>query len=110
MNSPLTTICLAHAWCGSLPAESRSPGWSTLRAAWLAEHPTCECCGTGQGLTAHHVVPVHVEPAREMDRRNLLTLCEPCHWLVGHLCSWKSWNDKVVYDAKRWRNKIERRP
>lgn len=88
----------------------RAPGWKRLRRTWLKEFPNCAVCGTDREVVPHHVVPFHVNPARELDRGNLLTLCPPDHWLVGHLCNWSSHNKDVRRDAARWLRKITSRP
>lgn len=90
--------------------EMRAPQWSAVRDAWVREHPACAVCGTRKGLQVHHVVPISVDPSRELDRSNLMTLCEPHHLLFGHLCNWNSWNRAVREDAAIWHEKIAGRP
>ena len=85
---------------GLVGSQPRSPRWPTVRAAHLRAHPTCAACGARDELEVHHVVPYHVDPSRELDPTNLLTLCgDPCHLVHGHLMSWKRWNASVVADA-----------
>ena len=70
-------------------------GVSTLRqriAAWTARQAPaiheacgqrCQACGqVAQGLHAHHIVPVWMDPARALDVTNLTSLCGPCHHQV----------------------------
>ena len=86
----------------------RSPQWAKVRAAHLRAHPTCAACGQREKLEVHHVVPFGVDPSRELDRSNLLTLCsDPCHIVHGHLMSWKRWNAAVVTDVAIYRTKLE---
>jgi 5-methylcytosine-specific restriction endonuclease McrA len=72
---------------GDHPSKKRSPKWPKVMHAYLAEHPTCECCGAKKGLNIHHVIPYHLAPERELDPTNLITLCvtgHDCHLLIGH--------------------------
>jgi hypothetical protein len=93
-----------------LAGDGRSPQWPAVRAAWLCVHPECAACGARKELRVHHIVPVHVDPARECDLANLLTLCDRCHLLIGHLGDYRSWNADVVADAARLREKVRNRP
>jgi 5-methylcytosine-specific restriction protein A len=90
--------------------QPRASGWSRLRDDWIKEHPACAVCGTESGCVPHHVVPVHVDPTKELDRDNLVTLCPPDHLMFGHLKNWASWNCNVKADANYWHMKIACRP
>jgi len=62
--------------------------------------PVCECCGTkssffGRNNDVHHMVPVHVDPKLACDQDNLITLDRHCHFLIGHLGNWRSWNRRL---------------
>lgn len=65
-------------------------------------------------MRAHHVVPFHIDPTKELAADNLLTLCEAkryglnCHLLIGHLGNWRRWNPLVRVDAVRTFNKLHR--
>ena len=97
---------------------TRSNGWAKVRAAHLEKFPACECCGKTVKylktfrLQVHHKIPFHVAPQLELDPRNLITLCSSpcCHFNVGHLQNWKSYNSAVVYDAEEWLEKYRSRP
>jgi len=91
----------------------RSPGWAKLRAQHLAKHPRCAVCGTTQDVVPHHILPVHLWPALELDPTNLITLCNGAgghHLTFGHLGEWTSYNRDVVQDAAVWANKFACRP
>lgn len=89
---------------------ARSPGWPKARRKHLREYPRCAVCGRADDLDVHHVVPFHSNPSLELDPANLITLCTPHHLLVGHLMSWKSWNETVRGDAMYFLTKIAKRP
>lgn len=96
--------------------ESRSSHWPKVRAAHLAKHPTCEACGAkakpNKALQAHHIIPFHNDPAKELDPDNLITLCIDgvghcdCHLLIGHAGNFKCHNENVLRDAKRFREML----
>ena len=103
-----TTVIHVSAAHSSPPAPSehdidphgnrRSGEWRSVEKHHLRLHPVCACCGTDEDLQVHHIEPFHVDPSKELDPDNLITLCRPHHLWVGHLGSWKSWNPKV----RRW--------
>lgn len=88
------------------PAVKRIAGWAKASKAHLKLYPACACCGNKDlnNLIVHHIEPVWVNPARELDPENLITLCEAserlpgfnCHLSVGHLGNWRLWNPRVV--------------
>jgi len=89
----------------------RSPKWQTVRKNHLILNPICAACGKFKKLEVHHIVPVHVDPSKELDPDNLMTLCaDPCHILFGHLMDFKSWNSGVNEDCKEYYQKILDRP
>jgi hypothetical protein len=68
-------------------------------------------CGTNNGLEVHHIEPFHLNPEKELDTNNLITLCKKhCHLAIGHLMDYKSWNPDVVDDAGVYLNKVKNRP
>lgn len=96
--------------------KSRSGRWPAARKKHLEEHPACEVCGGTEKLEVHHRRPFHLHPELELDPSNLITLCEAnhggvnCHLFVGHLGSFKSFNESVSEDAASWASKIKVRP
>lgn len=97
------------------PRVQRSAQWPALRAK-LLRGARCAACGGRELLELHHVIPFHVDPARELDTGNLLPLCERkrsginCHLLVGHLGDYRSWNEHARTDAAIWLDKFRSRP
>lgn len=98
------------------PKIRRSPKWEKTKNDHLRIEPHCALCGEHRKkyLRVHHVVPVHVDPSKELDQSNLITLCQGevinCHLLFGHLRDWDSWNASVREDVEIWKNKIKIRP
>lgn len=90
---------------------SRSSKWSEVRKKHLSNQSFCQACGSNKKLEVHHIEPVHINPERELDESNLITLCSNnCHLLFGHLMSYKSWNINVTQDCSNHLNKIKNRP
>ena len=94
----------------------RSGHWPFVRQVHLDHNPTCACCGGIKKIEVHHISPFHLDPDKELDFSNLITLCEDnsngidCHLAMGHLGSFKSWNVDVVKDAAAWLLKLTTRP
>jgi 5-methylcytosine-specific restriction enzyme A len=92
---------------------ARSPQWPATRKAWLKLNPACAACGSVDNLEVHHMQPYHLHPDLELDNKNFITLCENggnCHFFVGHLKDWKSFNKSIKEDAKIVLKKIKSRP
>lgn len=90
---------------------TRSPKWPSLRKEHLLNNKSCAACGRTYKLEVHHIEPVHVNPDKELDPNNLITLCDnPCHLTFGHLLDYKSWNKEVINDCKVYLNRINNRP
>ena len=89
----------------------RSPKWRSVRNEHIENNPTCAACGRKDGLEVHHIVPYHVDPSKELDPTNLITLCgKRCHFVFGHLLDWKSWNENVVRDSTLYLLSVKNRP
>lgn len=87
----------------------RSPSWPAVRRKFLAGK-SCAACGRLGDLEAHHCIPFHVAPDRELDQTNLIALCRDCHFYVGHLRDWSSYNRWVVDDAARLLERFRTKP
>ena len=66
----------------------RSSHWSTFRINFLRGR-ACSGCDSTRELEAHHIVPFHIDPDRELDVDNLIPLCRECHFQLGHLRDWR---------------------
>jgi 5-methylcytosine-specific restriction enzyme A len=93
------------------PQAIRSPRWRDVREAHLRTQPNCQVCGTKTGVEVHHKIPVHIDPARELELVNLITLCERngCHFLFGHGRDWRAFNPSVVEHCFKARQMIAAR-
>ena len=82
-----------------------------MRKEHLKKQPCCQACGSDRKPEVHHIVPVHLDPSRELDPSNLITLCDKwCHFVFGHLLDYRSWNKDVVRDARHYLEKRRTRP
>lgn len=80
----------------------RSDKWPTVEKHFREGHPTCAACGGKDRLNVHHCMPFHLDPAKELDPTNLITLCmgdKECHLHIGHGGSFKQYNPNVRSDA-----------
>ena len=97
-----------------LGGAKRSNQWPSVRKVHLSRHPDCEACGRKKAflktLQVHHCQPFHLNPLLELDFSNLITLCDDCHILLGHLRSFKSFNKDIRDDARALLAKIVARP
>lgn len=100
MSSPLDNT-IAAALDPRALGHPRSPHWHAVEEAHLRLEPFCKYCGGTASLQVHHVLPFHLDPSRELDPTNLITLCEnsqlgvECHLHIGHLGNWKTFNPHV---------------
>ena len=89
----------------------RSWKWKDVRKKHLEIQSYCQACGREDNLEVHHIIPVHINPSKELDETNLITLCSKgCHLMFGHLMDYKSWNPSVVADCQAYLSKIKKRP
>lgn len=88
---------------GKVPLlKRRSSKWDDVRDAYIAQHNTCAACGSKEKLEVHHIVPFHIDPSKELDINNLITLCETssrCHLDIGHLGNFRKANPDVKEHA-----------
>lgn len=88
----------------------RSHLWPGVRKEHLELFPACAGCGRLKQVQVHHVEPFHNRPELELSLKNLITLCPICHFALGHLFSFLSWNKDVVGDCKWLLQKVKGRP
>jgi hypothetical protein len=46
-------------------------------------------------LEVHHITPVHAGGPELAPPDGLITLCQKCHFVVGHACDWMAWRPEV---------------
>jgi 5-methylcytosine-specific restriction protein A len=83
-------------------SAKRSDKWPTVEKHFLAANPTCAACGGTDRLNVHHCIPFHLDPSKELDQTNLITLCmgkKECHLYIGHGGSFQQYNPNVRKDA-----------
>lgn len=74
---------------------SRSGRWRSWREAHLKREPSCGACGANDDLEVHHILPVHAGGPELPPPEGMITLCRPCHHVVGHACDWSAWRPDV---------------
>ena len=96
---------------GIFAKNKRSPKWPIVRSQHLDKYPSCAACGSIKNLEVHHIEPFSVSPDKELDPTNLITLCSKnCHFYIGHLMDYTSWNIDVIKDSEVYLNKVKNRP
>src|SRR5574337_282803 len=100
--------------------KGRSPEWHRVRTEFLKNNTYCAACGNGKNLQVHHLQPFALNPELELDKDNLITLCESyggkeCHIHIGHSGSFKTFNINckedaftVLHQPERWDEIVEK--
>ena len=83
--------------------EGRSNKWSGVRKKHLSKESCCAACDADRELEVHHVVPFDIDPARELDASNLITLCRYCHLVIAHLRDFRIYNQNLLLDINVFR-------
>ena len=97
-----------------LKGVKRSPKWDSVRQSFISDNGRkCTACGSSKFLNVHHIKPFHLYPSLELDKTNLIILCEnktlPCHLVFGHLLNWAAWNPDVTTDAGHYYSQLMNR-
>jgi len=92
----ITFIARNALFCFRNPRKTST----TIKAmnTYRKEHPNCEWCG-GTKIDVHHIRPIHLIPEQAANPDNFISLSRKpqCHYVLGHLCNWKTgYNLKVV--------------
>lgn len=103
MDTPLSQSLMTDAPIVITPKflgePPRSDKWPTIRRHHLVKEPFCKMCGGIIQLEVHHMMPFHLDEAKELDDTNLITLCQApgieCHFKHGHEGNWKNYNPKI---------------
>ena len=91
--------------------HKRSSKWPTF-CKNLLKGKKCAVCEGTKKLQGHHVIPFHIAPERELDKDNVIPLCEGskvfnCHLFFGHIGDFKGWNENVRIDANLWNLRLK---
>ena len=97
-------------------AVPRSGKWRKVRDDYFREHPQCAFagCKCKGPFNVHHLVPFHLDPSKELDPDNLVTVCaggtddegheSPNHHLwVCHQGDFKDFNPRAKTDLAHGR-------
>jgi hypothetical protein len=70
--------------------------WQRCRRAFLKKvGKVCVCCTSKKKIEVHHMLPRHIRPDLAVDQTNLIALCKDCHFHIGHLNSYHTYNDNI---------------
>ena len=72
----------------------RHPLWQSCRDNFV-KNKKCSVCCSDKDLEVHHKKPVHEYPELELEEKNLVVLCSRCHFFIGHLYNYATYNDDV---------------
>ena len=86
--------------------QGRSKDWRKVRKAFLLSNDICAACKSPKKLEVHHIKPFAEYPALELDLKNLITLCERCHFTLGHLSNYRLFNPYIYTDSLLYRNRV----
>lgn len=88
--------------------QGRSWKWPAVRRAHLLKHPECAACAKIDFKNeVHHIVPFKLDPSRELDASNLITLCDRHHLTFGHFENYSTYNPNVRTTAENYRTEKE---
>jgi 5-methylcytosine-specific restriction endonuclease McrA len=92
-------------WPANIIGTPRSGGWNSLRDRFIEENNECLACGKKDDLECHHILDFANYPELELEWSNLVTLCQRCHLVIGHLNSYHRVNPNVIHDSKLLRSR-----
>ena len=73
--------------------------WQKCRRKFLRKvGKKCACCGSVKGIEVHHIKPRHLFPKLALVENNLIALCgkgKGCHFHLGHLNSYFTYNEEI---------------
>lgn len=77
-----------YNWQGGITPELERERHSQKYKEWQSEvykkdWYTCQCCGNGKNLRAHHILNFSSNPDLRYDISNGITLCNECHDIQG---------------------------
>ena len=70
--------------------------WQRCRRAFLKQvGRKCVCCSSKKKIQVHHKKPRHLFPELALVFANLICLCRDCHFHIGHLNSYFTYNENI---------------
>ena len=70
--------------------------WQKCKREFYKRVPKeCACCGSKKKIEAHHIKPRHSFPELALTLSNLIALCKGCHFKIGHLGSYFTYNATI---------------
>lgn len=85
------------------PEGLRSSEWpKTEKAVKTRDGNRCQFTGLTTNLEVHHMEPFHINPARENDMDNCITLTKWAHFILGHMGNWKLFNPFVKLICEKY--------
>lgn len=71
-------------WKGGITEQRKTWEYNLMiQAVWKRDNYKCFLCGKrGKKLNAHHILPWQEFPEWRFDKKNLVTLCKPCHYSI----------------------------
>ena len=100
----LALICATAYGFVALSADRFGSGYEKFKGT------ECAWCGGTKHLEGHHIqTELHIRQRLEAgeitqaeaetlannDPSNIVTLCRPCHFVLGHLCNWHRENTNI---------------
>lgn len=71
--------------------------WQKCRRLFLERvGRRCVCCDSKKHIEVHHKLPRHIRPDLTVNMTNLIALCKRCHFAIGHLNSYFTYNEAVA--------------
>ncbi len=64
----------------------------------------CAWCKSTVNLNRHHIVPQSVNRLLRDEPTNIVVLCRTCHYVLGHRCSWRTYNPDVLTIVQTYTN------
>ena len=66
-------------------ANIRSAAKFVMLATKQRDNFTCVLCGISKYLHSHHIIPLSYDKTLATDPKNIITLCETCHFKKAHI-------------------------
>ena len=77
--------------------------WKSYKRTYTQRHHplVCAACGSYTRIDLHHVKPVAQFPELEFEDSNIIPLCRPHHFIIGHRQNWSDYNPLFWEDLNK---------